>query len=54
MRKFISYSSWFAENEIDDQAFTELTEDDVRMMTDKLGVMKKIHRLIKSVMGDFW
>ena len=35
----------FAENEIDGQAFSELTEDDVRRMTEKLGIVKKICRL---------
>ena len=39
----------FAENEIDGQAFCELSEDDIRLMTPKLGVVKKIHSL-KTVM----
>ena len=39
----------FTENEIDGQAFCELSEDDVRLMTPKLGVVKKIYRL-KTVM----
>ena len=33
------------ENEIDGQAFSELSEDDVRRMTPKLGIVKKICRL---------
>ena len=33
------------ENEIDGQAFSELSEDDVRRMTQKLGIVKRICRL---------
>ena len=33
------------ENEIDGQAFSELSEDGICRMTQKLGVVKKIYRL---------
>ena len=33
------------ENEIDGQAFSELSEDDIRTMTQKLGIVKKIYHL---------
>ena len=41
------------ENEIDGSAFLELSEDDVRTLVPKLGVVKKICRLQKQLVGQF-
>ena len=44
-------STTILKNEIDGQAFSELTEDDIRTMTKKLGVVKKMSP--KSVSVSF-
>lgn len=36
---------FFIENEVDGQAFLELSENDVKTLTPKLGVVKKVLRL---------
>ena len=39
----------FLEEEVDGQAFMDLTEDDIKSLGKKIGVIKKLCRLQKSV-----
>ena len=41
-------SSDFLEDQIDGEAFCELTEEDVKAIVKPLGVVKRITRLLKS------
>ena len=40
------------DNEIDGMAFLELSEDDVKRLVSKVGVVKHILRLQKTIMED--
>ena len=42
-----------ADNEIDGDAFLELSEDDIRTLVPKLGMVKKICRLQKQLVSQF-
>ena len=44
-----SFKLFSLDNQIDGEAFCELTEEDIKQMVQPLGVVKKICRLQKSV-----
>ena len=45
------YTLCYTAQEIDGEAFMELTEEDIHKLTDKMGLIKKILWLIKMVIS---